>query len=136
MNDREKVLKIIVALTEAHLNHNVCKVDVPHMAGLSELTEGQIRPVLRKAYFNYDLDSPAIELLYKCTFEDKPWNPQFRTKYSVTRYHLTECVNNLRNGRDMYHHVLEALEFTNLALKGLTGPSLIYAMSNALKEVA
>lgn len=117
MNDREKVLKIIVAQTEAHINNGISKVDVPHMARLSELTEGQIRPVLRKAYFDYDLDSPAIELLYKCTFEDHPGNGRGRVRYGVTRYHLTECINNLRNGRDMYHHVLEALEFTPLALK-------------------
>ena len=129
MNDREKVLKIIVAQTEAHINNGISKVDVPHMARLSELTEGQIRPVLRKAYFNYDLDSPAIDLFYKCTFEDKPWNPQFPTKYGISKYHLTECIKNLQNGRDMYHHVLEALEFTPLALEGLTGPI-------ALREVA
>ena len=69
MNDREKVLKIIVAQTEAHINNGISKVDVPHMARLSELTEGQIRPILRKAYFNYDLDSPAIDLFYKCTLK-------------------------------------------------------------------
>lgn len=127
MNNREKVLKIIVALTEAHVNDNVSVVDVPRMSMLSGLTEGQIRPVLRKVYYDYDLDNSAYYLLYQCTWEDHPGNSRGRVRYGLSRNHLTECIRNLQNGRDMYHHVLEALEFTPLALKldcGLTRPAL------------
>ena len=129
MNNREKILKIIVALTEAHIQHGITSVDVPHMARLSELTEGQIRPVLRDVFYHHKTETSENNFLYNYLFENSPNYCQKRWQYGVNRHHLVQCIRNLQNGRNMYHHVLEALFFTPLALEGLTGPI-------ALREVA